>query len=282
VNPEKNTLYDLVAVINHRGSLSGGHYVAYAKNHKNDKWYEFDDKTVTEVTEDIVKGVEAYVLFFQKQVPLSRKQEVKQIKSLIKSKLGLETPVYISNYWYSKWESMSDPGPIDSDFLCKHGFIKTESLENINNDFKVIPLSAYTFLHEKYGGAPPLFKLNNCETCENERNQLIRRREAERKAITERDRTKIGPGEFWYLVSSHWLQRWHNFVVQGSDVLAGPITNTDLFDSHNKLRPFLVRARDYRGVTKEVYEYFKSMYGGGPDIKRPSLDIYDTTGLEDR
>jgi len=110
VNPEKNTLYDLVAVINHRGSLSGGHYVAYAKNHKNDKWYEFDDKTVTEVTEDIVKGVEAYVLFFQKQVPLSRKQEVKQIKSLIKSKLGLETPVYISNYWYSKWESMSDPG----------------------------------------------------------------------------------------------------------------------------------------------------------------------------
>jgi ubiquitin C-terminal hydrolase len=56
----KHTTYDLVAVINHRGGLGGGHYVAYAKNSLTSKWYEFDDRTVSEVDEDYVQNVEAY------------------------------------------------------------------------------------------------------------------------------------------------------------------------------------------------------------------------------
>lgn len=39
-------LYDLVAVSNHYGSSSGGHYTAYAKNHLSKKWYEFNDSSV--------------------------------------------------------------------------------------------------------------------------------------------------------------------------------------------------------------------------------------------
>jgi len=66
-NNNDTYFYDLVAVINHRGGFGGGHYVAYAKNDKNGKWYEFDDRIVSQVTEDFVEGVEAYVLFYQKK-----------------------------------------------------------------------------------------------------------------------------------------------------------------------------------------------------------------------
>ena len=46
-------------------SLLGGHYTAYCKNPLNNKWYEFDDQYVTEVTESVVAGAEAYVLFYR-------------------------------------------------------------------------------------------------------------------------------------------------------------------------------------------------------------------------
>lgn len=36
-------VYDLYAVSNHLGGLSGGHYTAYALNRFDDQWYEFND-----------------------------------------------------------------------------------------------------------------------------------------------------------------------------------------------------------------------------------------------
>jgi ubiquitin C-terminal hydrolase len=36
-------IYDLYAVDNHYGGMGGGHYTAYAKNHENGKWYDYDD-----------------------------------------------------------------------------------------------------------------------------------------------------------------------------------------------------------------------------------------------
>lgn len=41
-DPE-SLIYDLYAVDNHYGGMGGGHYTAYAKNHENSKWYDFDD-----------------------------------------------------------------------------------------------------------------------------------------------------------------------------------------------------------------------------------------------
>lgn len=38
--------YELIGVSAHYGSISGGHYIAYAKNHLNSKWYEFNDSHV--------------------------------------------------------------------------------------------------------------------------------------------------------------------------------------------------------------------------------------------
>eukprot|EP00121_Abeoforma_whisleri_P007845 Awhi_evm1s7176 len=60
--------YDLVSVSNHHGGLHGGHYTAYCKNHRDSKWYHFDDSRVSEVDEKEVKeNDDAYVLFYCKR-----------------------------------------------------------------------------------------------------------------------------------------------------------------------------------------------------------------------
>jgi len=64
---EEAPQYDLFAVSNHYGSLGGGHYTAFAKNKTTNKWYKFDDSSVSEVDEDKVKTSAAYVLFYQRK-----------------------------------------------------------------------------------------------------------------------------------------------------------------------------------------------------------------------
>mmetsp|Transcript_22399 Transcript_22399/g.22088 ORF Transcript_22399/g.22088 Transcript_22399/m.22088 type:complete len:113 (+) Transcript_22399:2438-2776(+) len=62
-------VYDLYAVSNHYGSLGGGHYTAYAKNHHNGNWYHFDDSSVSQVRnpEESIIGSAAYVLFYKRR-----------------------------------------------------------------------------------------------------------------------------------------------------------------------------------------------------------------------
>lgn len=72
LGPEKdsgNTIYDLFAVSNHFGGLGGGHYTAFAKNCRNEKWYNFDDARVEEINEREVVSANAYVLFYQRRPP---------------------------------------------------------------------------------------------------------------------------------------------------------------------------------------------------------------------
>uniref|UniRef100_A0A674DNU5 Ubiquitin carboxyl-terminal hydrolase n=1 Tax=Salmo trutta TaxID=8032 RepID=A0A674DNU5_SALTR len=58
--------YDLIAVSNHYGGMGGGHYTAYAKNKDDDKWYNFDDSSVSPANKDQISKA-AYVLFYQRQ-----------------------------------------------------------------------------------------------------------------------------------------------------------------------------------------------------------------------
>lgn len=37
-------IYDLFGVVNHTGSLGGGHYYAFAKNYQNGEWYDYNGK----------------------------------------------------------------------------------------------------------------------------------------------------------------------------------------------------------------------------------------------
>ncbi|KAH6929254.1 hypothetical protein HPB50_025374 [Hyalomma asiaticum] len=60
----ERAVYDLIAVANHYGSMGGGHYTAYAKNKETQKWYHFDDSSVSSAAEDNVVSKAAYVLFY--------------------------------------------------------------------------------------------------------------------------------------------------------------------------------------------------------------------------
>lgn len=44
-----------------------GHYVAYALNDIDDKWYEYDDSYVRPISEAELEHVEAYVLFYKRR-----------------------------------------------------------------------------------------------------------------------------------------------------------------------------------------------------------------------
>ena len=68
-NKNCNILYDLYAVICHFGlSSKGGHFIAYSRNALNDKWYCYNDSSVTLCKEkNYLTGV-PYILFYQEIV----------------------------------------------------------------------------------------------------------------------------------------------------------------------------------------------------------------------
>ncbi|XP_065831123.1 ubiquitin carboxyl-terminal hydrolase 32-like isoform X2 [Oscarella lobularis] len=59
--------YNLYAVCVHSGIMGGGHYVTYAKNHKADKWYIFNDSSCKEIDESRVDAESPYLLFYERQ-----------------------------------------------------------------------------------------------------------------------------------------------------------------------------------------------------------------------
>jgi ubiquitin C-terminal hydrolase len=58
-----SALYDLVAVSNHTGTLVSGHYITYARNDRNKRWYSFNGEITQEIRDekDIVTK-NAYIL----------------------------------------------------------------------------------------------------------------------------------------------------------------------------------------------------------------------------
>ncbi|KAL7720734.1 Ubiquitin carboxyl-terminal hydrolase [Entamoeba marina] len=57
-------LYNLVSVVNHRGTMSGGHYYSYCK--LNNEWYIFNDDSVTEISANSIVTNNAFLLFYEK------------------------------------------------------------------------------------------------------------------------------------------------------------------------------------------------------------------------
>jgi ubiquitin C-terminal hydrolase len=60
-------VYELYGVCNHIGGMLGGHYTAYIKN-ANEKWYEFNDTSVREISENSVISSYSYCFFYRKKV----------------------------------------------------------------------------------------------------------------------------------------------------------------------------------------------------------------------
>ena len=64
----KSTVYDLYAVVNHYGSMGGGHYTAYAKHAESGSWHSYDDSTCRPIDVNSVQESNAgYVLFYKRK-----------------------------------------------------------------------------------------------------------------------------------------------------------------------------------------------------------------------
>jgi len=65
-------MYRLYGVVEHKGTLNSGHYVAYVNVEKegDNRWFYISDSHVNEVTESRVLSSQAYLLFY-KRIPLS-------------------------------------------------------------------------------------------------------------------------------------------------------------------------------------------------------------------
>ncbi len=63
----ERVIYDLYGVVNHSGSVGFGHYHAYVKNFRANKWYDYNDSSVHEISEDRLVSSQAYVLFYKRR-----------------------------------------------------------------------------------------------------------------------------------------------------------------------------------------------------------------------
>jgi ubiquitin C-terminal hydrolase len=67
---DNEVVFELYAVIEHYGSLFGGHYTCAARNFLTGQWYRYDDSIVREIEVDSVlenSKASAYVLFYERK-----------------------------------------------------------------------------------------------------------------------------------------------------------------------------------------------------------------------
>jgi len=93
--PALNTLsrstteYQLYAVVNHIGTMSGGHYTAFVRTHRG-RWLCCNDSQVYAISEEEVVTANAYLLFYERCDVAEMKMESLSIEIL--SKLGFPPP----------------------------------------------------------------------------------------------------------------------------------------------------------------------------------------------
>lgn len=254
--------YQLTGMIQHSGGLSGGHYISYNKNYKNNRWYEFDDSRVTSLNLSQILEKEAYILFYQRKIDEPRE----------KPRLS-STSTLLPSYFLNLYQTVSDPGPLSiSHLICPHNNIRPQySLSS----FLKLSSSQDNNIRQKFNpDHPPLASLSECESCLLDFTGICVRAEMELELINELNSIEIFEGP-WYLISTKWLDNWKSFCkLESFNRLPGPIDNKILLKK-GKPRKNLEKGEDYRAVNRHVWEIFKALYGGGPEIMRLKAEIYD-------
>ncbi|XP_033838141.1 ubiquitin carboxyl-terminal hydrolase 33 isoform X2 [Periophthalmus magnuspinnatus] len=269
----QTTNYDLLSVICHHGTASSGHYIAYCRNDTNNLWYEFDDQSVTEVSESCVQNAEAYVLFYKK----SNEDAVKE-RRRVSGLLNMMEPsllqFYVSRQWLNKFKTFAEPGLISNDdFLCSHGGVPPNKASYIDDLVVMLPQNVWDHLYSRYGGGPAVNHLYVCHTCQIEIEKLEKRRKNEldmfvrlNKAFQEEESPVV-----IYCISMHWFREWEGFVKGKDNDPPGPIDNSKITVNKNG-HLALKQGADSGQISEETWNFLHSIYGGGPMVTvRPSV-----------
>uniref|UniRef100_A0A665XBW3 Ubiquitin carboxyl-terminal hydrolase n=1 Tax=Echeneis naucrates TaxID=173247 RepID=A0A665XBW3_ECHNA len=261
----QTTNYDLLSVICHHGTASSGHYIAYCRNDVNNLWYEFDDQSVTEVSESCVQNAEAYVLFYKKsnEDAVKERRRVSGLFSMMEPSL---LQFYISRQWLNKFKTFAEPGPISNDdFLCSHGGVPPNKGAFIDDLVVMLPQNVWDHLYSRYGGGPAVNHLYVCHTCQIEIEKLEKRRKSEldmfvrlNKAFQEEESPVV-----IYCISMQWFREWEGFVKGKDNDPPGPIENSKITVNKNG-HLTLKQGADSGQISEETWNFLHSIYGGGP------------------
>uniref|UniRef100_A0A668AD50 Ubiquitin carboxyl-terminal hydrolase n=1 Tax=Myripristis murdjan TaxID=586833 RepID=A0A668AD50_9TELE len=274
----QTTTYDLLSVICHHGTASSGHYIAYCRNDLNNLWYEFDDQSVTEVSESCVQNAEAYVLFYKKSNDdaLKERRRVSGLFNMMEPSL---LQFYISRQWLNKFKTFAEPGPISNDdFLCSHGGVPPNKATFIDDLVVMLPQNVWDHLYSRYGGGPAVNHLYVCHTCQTEIEKLEKRRKTEldmfvrlNKAFQEEESPVV-----IYCISMQWFREWEGFVKGKDNDPPGPIDNSKIAVSKNG-HLTLKQGADSGQISEETWNFLHSIHGGGPVVTiRPNISHQET------
>ncbi|XP_072129438.1 ubiquitin carboxyl-terminal hydrolase 33 isoform X1 [Mobula birostris] len=234
-SPSQITTYELLSVICHHGTASCGHYTAFCLNELNGRWYEFDDQTVSEVSESTVQNAEAYVLFYRKS-----SEEMQKERQRVTNLLNMMEPsllqFYVSRQWLNKFKTFAEPGPIsNNEFLCIHGGVPPRKAGYIDELVVMLPQNVWDYLYSRFGGGPAVNHLYTCQCCQIEIEKLEKRRKIElemfvrlNKAFQEEESPSV-----IYCISMQWFREWEGFVKGKEHEHPGPIDNTKIVIGKN-------------------------------------------------
>ncbi|XP_040843241.1 ubiquitin carboxyl-terminal hydrolase 33 isoform X1 [Ochotona curzoniae] len=284
-SPTQIVTYDLLSVICHHGTASSGHYIAYCRNNLNNLWYEFDDQSVTEVSESTVQNAEAYVLFYRKSSEEAQKER-RRISNLLNIMEPSLLQFYISRQWLNKFKTFAEPGPIsNNDFLCIHGGVPPRKASFIEDLVLMLPQNIWDNLYSRYGGGPAVNHLYICHTCQIEAEKIEKRRKTELeifirvKKLNRAFQEEDSPTTF-YCISMQWFREWESFVKGKDGDPPGPIDNTKI--AVTKCGNVMLRqGADSGQISEETWNFLQSIYGGGPEvILRPPVVHVDPDALQ--
>lgn len=263
-----STTYDLVAVVCHHGTAASGHYTAYALNHYNQSWYEFDDQYVTSVDCQQVINCDAYVLFYRKSTDEMNKHRIRahELMKLSRNEPSL-LQFYVSKQWVNKFNTFSEPGPITNcDFLCEHGGVDPYKASFVHELCTVFSHSVWEYVHNTFGGGPTCTKLYICQTCSLEKDNLDKRRRYEYETFTRFNQTFINQRTPVTVcaISMAWFKEWEAFVRCKTNDVPPPINNQTISTLKSNGQSVLKVGSDYATISLEMWNFLVQIYSGGP------------------
>lgn len=262
-------LYDLCGMVNHRGTVSGGHYVAYT--HRGGKWFECNDSYVCEVSSSSVETTEAYILFYTRRPsPEMTSLLAEACDHRIVSRS--EDLVGVDLLWWNQFKNAVSPlpPPDHCDLICPHGQIHPQHTD-LTNRLQALSASCWRTIRSslRYKDSPlhAIENFTRCSTCQKHHEAVKERRKSEKETVEFHDRKNIYMGEQWHIVDFVWLSGLRRFLRGQSDEIPGPITNERIWDiNRSQPKPDLKQGIDYMPVCPPVWNYLHSVYGGGPKI----------------
>ncbi|CAD6998554.1 unnamed protein product [Ceratitis capitata] len=293
------TVYNLVSVICHHGTVGGGHYTCFARNPVTDRWYQYDDQHVIEVAPSTVQICQAYVLFYRKHNPQMDLVRAKASEiSALNPVHTAEIRFYVAREWLSRLSTFAEPGPINNwTILCSHGGLLQSKMALIDQIAVPISQPLWDYLYCTFGGGPAINMLFECEICKRAAESLKRRQIYELCVFTKFTGmdTELDCGAI-YAISMPWLRKWQQFARGMTHKEPGPISNANiaLTDASHSLPVRQVRpGSDYAQVNALLWRFFYGIYGGGPEIMlRDSItdeieiidqdEQYDSDNFEDK